>query len=288
MGLGFKILKKLSENRVKKLNVPYNKNNKIISMIGKSFYTRLKPEFIEKFGYKLYLDPEDQLMLSVNEYPLHPILKKIIHLGDSIIDVGANIGILTLFFRKLVGDEGMIYSFEPNPIVFSILEKNIKENNLINIQIENKAVSNRDGKVQFIIDSSITSSKISEKGENTIDMDCVTLDNYFLKKDIQIDFVKIDTEGFDWTVIQGMKNIIKINPKIKILIEFHTSLIKESGTTVKKFLKIIQDLNFIIYDLGGLFNKMELLNTDDLEVIANIENYSNATNLLCLPKQYVI
>ena len=119
-------------------------------------------------------------------------------------------------------------------------------------------------------------------------MDCVTLDNYFLKKDIQIDFVKIDTEGFDWTVIQGMKNIIKINPKIKILIEFHTSLIKESGTTVKKFLKIIQDLNFIIYDLGGLFNKMELLNTDDLEVIANIENYSNATNLLCLPKQYVI
>ena len=73
-----------------------------------------------------------------------------------------------------------------------------------------------------------------------------------------------------------------------MLIEFHTYLIKESGTTVKEFLKIIQDHDFVIYDLGGLFNKMELLNDDDLEVIANIENYSNASNLLCLPKQYAI
>ena len=74
MGIGIKIFKKFSEKIMNEGQV----NNKIISKTGRYIYKKIKPEFIEKFGYKLYLDPDDQLLLSINEYPIHPILKKII------------------------------------------------------------------------------------------------------------------------------------------------------------------------------------------------------------------
>lgn len=277
MGIGLKIFKKLSANRV---NSPDHENNKIVSAAGRYIYKKIKPEFIEKFGYKLYLDPDDHLMLANNEYIIHPILKKIIHDGDTVIDVGANIGVLTLFFRKLVGNKGMIYSFEPNPVAFSVLKKNINENNLANIQIEDKAVSNKNDKVSFTIDSSITNSSISKNHKDGVLLDCVSMDEYFTENKMKkIDFVKIDTEGHDLTVLEGMTKIIQLNPELKIMVEYHTELLQEAGTDPHDLLKFLHQQNFKIYDMGGLFDRLELLEDKNFEIFAKT---SNASNLLCV------
>jgi FkbM family methyltransferase len=276
MGIGLKIFKKFSEKIMNEGQV----NNKIISKTGRYIYKKIKPEFIEKFGYKLYLDPDDHLMLANNEYTIHPILKKIIHGGDTVIDIGANIGVLTLFFRKLVGNEGMIYSFEPNPVAFSILKKNINENNLTNIQIEDKAVSNKNDKVSFTIDSSITNSRIAKNHKDVTLLDCVSMDEYFTENKMKkIDFVKIDTEGYDLTVLEGMTKIIQLNPELKIMVEFHTRLLQEAGTDPHDLLKFLHQQNFKIYDMGGLFDRLELLEDKNFEIFAKT---SNASNLLCV------
>ena len=136
MGIGFEIYKKILDRIYKGGSI----NNKFVSKVGRKIHSSIKPTHIEKFGFKLFLDYHDQLMLSVKEYPIHPVLKKIIKSGDNVIDVGANIGVLTLYFRSLIGDSGKIYSFEPDPNSFCILEKNIVQNYLENVIIENKAV----------------------------------------------------------------------------------------------------------------------------------------------------
>jgi len=254
-------------------------NNKFVSKIGRKIHSSIKPTYIEKFGFKLFLDYHDQLMLSVKEYPIHPVLKKIIKSGDNVIDVGANIGVLTLYFRSLIDDSGKIYSFEPDPASFSILEKNIVQNSLENVIIENKAVSNKNGIVGFEVNKSNTAGRIKENDDQMLKVDCVTLDSYFSEKLTKIDFVKIDIEGFDWTVLEGMKDIIKLNPEIKLMVEFHSRLLNESGITPRKFLKIIEDLNFKIYDLGGLSDKFEFLEGQRLETFAKTPN---STNLLCI------
>jgi len=275
MIIKFKIYKKI-------VNLVYEwkiVNNKYVAKLGKKIHYLIKPKHIEIFGFKLFLDQYDQLMLSVKEYPIHPILKKIIKKGDNVIDVGGNIGVLTLYFRLLVGDVGKIYSFEPDPVAFTILKKNIIENFLENVIIENKAVSNKNKVIGFEVSKQITAGRIKENDDSMIKVECVSLDNYFSKKLLKIDFVKIDAEGFDWAVLEGMKNIIKSNPKIKIMVEFHSELLKSSGINPREFLKIIEEFNFKIYDIGGLFDKFEFLDTEKLEIFAKTPNSSN---LLCI------
>jgi FkbM family methyltransferase len=276
MGIGFKIYKKILDRIYEGGSI----NNKFVSKVGRKIHSSIKPTHIEKFGFKLFLDYQDQLMLSVKEYPIHPVLKKIIKSGDNVIDVGANIGVLTLYFRSLIGDSGKIYSFEPDPNSFCILEKNIVQNYLENVIIENKAVSNKNMIIGFEVNKNITGGRIKENDDQMLKVDCVTLDNYFSEKLTKIDFVKIDTEGFDWTVLEGMKDIIKSNPEIKLMVEFHSRLLKESGMIPRKFLKIIEDLNFKIYDLGGLSDKFEFLEGQRLETFA--KNPVESTNLLCI------
>ena len=283
MDFALKIFKKLSEKIMVRgqVNGPASTffGNKLISKTGRYVYKKIKPEFIEKFGYKLYLDPDDQLLLSINEYPIHPILKKIIHSGDTIMDIGAGIGILTLFFRKLVGDAGMIYSFEPNSTAFSILNKNIEENALTNIQIENKAVSDTNSKVSFILNNSITGSRISRNDKDGISVDSISIDKYSIDNKIKkINFIKIDTEGYDLMVLKGMTAIIESNPELKIMVEYHTELLQEAGIDPKDLIKFLQEQNFKIYDMGGLFDRFELIEDLYLEMFVGT---SNSSNLLC-------
>ena len=283
MGIGLKIFKKFSEKIMVRgqVNGPTSTffGNKLISKTGRYVYKKIKPKFIKKFGYKLYLDPDDQLLLSINEYPIHPILKKIIHSGDTIMDVGAGIGILTLFFRKLVGDAGMIYSFEPNSTAFSILNKNIEENALTNIQIENKAVSDINNKVSFVQKNAITASRISRNDEDGIPVDSISIDKYSIDNKIKkINFIKIDTEGYDLMVLKGMTEIIKSNPELKMMVEYHTELLQEAGIDPKDLIKFLQQQNFKIYDMGGLFDRFELVEDLYLEMFVGT---SNSTNLLC-------
>ena len=62
------------------------------------------------------------------------------------------------------------------------------------------------------------------------------------------------------------------------MVEFHSTLLNESGITPRKFLKIIEDFNFKIYDMGGLLDKFEFLDSQKLEIFAKTPNSSN---LLC-------
>jgi FkbM family methyltransferase len=79
-------------------------------------------------------------------------LKKIIKKGDTVIDVGANIGYYTLLFSKLVGKEGKIYAYEPLPENFKLLKKNIFINKYKNIVLINRALSNKEKNAKLYID----------------------------------------------------------------------------------------------------------------------------------------
>ena len=67
-----------------------------------------------------------------------------------IVDLGGNIGMSVLFFKHLY-PESTIYVFEPNKSSFKLLKKNVENNNLSNVTLFNKAVSNKKGKSSFIM-----------------------------------------------------------------------------------------------------------------------------------------
>ncbi len=118
---------------------------------------------INVFGYKLFLDEYDTngySLMKVDKNDELQIIRNIIKKGDTVIDVGANIGFFTLFFRSLVGDNGKIIAFEPEKKNFEILKKNIQVNNLRNVEIHNLALGSENKNLRMILSENVGEHRI--------------------------------------------------------------------------------------------------------------------------------
>src|SRR3990172_11374400 len=85
----------------------------------------LTPDSVVVGGHKMVLDPQDSLKLSSQGFYepfLTGLVKQHTEPGDVVLDIGGNIGYYTLVFASLVGNEGKIYAFEPEPDLFKLLE----------------------------------------------------------------------------------------------------------------------------------------------------------------------
>ena len=205
-------------------------------------------------GYKMHLDSKDSLLLSLrpNYEPEHvEFMKKNIKKGDIAIDIGANIGYYTILLSKLVGENGKVFAFEPDPNNFKVLKENIKLNNLKNVIIENKAVSNKNGKIHLYF-SKINSgdSRVYKTLEDRekVEVNCITLDNYFKNTKIRPSFIKIDTQGYEPAIFEGMNKLIK-NKNIIITAEFFPEGLKSAGFNPLHFLESLKNNGFELFDL---------------------------------------
>ena len=143
---------------------------------------------------------------------------------DSVfIDIGANFGLYSLIASQHISEEGTIISFEPFPENYKSLCTNLSLNNLRRIKAENKAVGSQTGTLKLYYNSKennlgmVSSIKTQNSDFVTVNMTCL---DYYLKKESlkKITFVKIDVEGFEYDVLQGMKQTLQQYSPI-ILIE---------------------------------------------------------------------
>jgi len=127
----------------------------------------------------------------------------------TIFDIGANIGNHTLFFASNSPD-AEIYSFEPMPVNYKLLETNIYNNQLGNrVYLYNKAVGSKIDKLRMKINhkNNYGTAKITdETGSDLVTVEVVKIDDLDLPVP---DFVKIDTEGYEIQVLEGMKETLK-------------------------------------------------------------------------------
>ena len=245
----------------------------------------LKSNFAEVQGHKMFLGSKDSLRLSINgiyEEVETDFVKKVIQKGNIVIDVGANIGYYTLIFARLVGNEGKVFAFEPEPSNFNILNRNLQLNGYKNVIVEQKAISDNNGKIRLYISELTTGmhrtypSKYCSKA--FVDVDLIKLDDYFSKISLidKINFIKIDVEGAEFGVLKGISNILKKSKDIKILIEFVPDSIIEYGSKPEDTIKLIKDLDFTIFAVD-----------DQNKTIKKVKNYQeilhlfpNGTNLI--------
>ncbi|MDE2590834.1 MAG: FkbM family methyltransferase, partial [Patescibacteria group bacterium] len=243
-------------------------------------------------GFGLYLDPLDQVLskaialTGIWEPDEKKFFKSIISSGMTIVDVGANIGYFTMLFSKLVGPNGKVVAFEPNPRSYSFLEKNVKSNSLQNIIAVKKAVSDHSGVTKLFLsknnstDNRIFDSQIYETDNNReiVDVQVTTLDEHV--KDMKVDILKIDVQGAEMTVINGALQTIKNNPNLQIIVEFWPAGLSSNGTKPLQFLKKLDNLGFYTYDLNG---SQPLQKT--MTELCNEYTDKSFTNLYCIHKQ---
>ena len=160
-------------------------------------------------------------------------LFKIIKKGMTIYDIGGSVGIYTIPFANKVGSDGKVFVFEPTQKGCSSIESNLKLNNLQNVTIYPYAVSDINSTSSFYIrpdkethslfEKTVAPSKIAAHKE--IKVKTFTID-YLIEKKLTSppNIIKIDTEGAEIKILDGMTKII--NSLEYILIEIHKPALK--------------------------------------------------------------
>lgn len=126
-----------------------------------------------------------------------------------IYDLGANIGLYSLVFAA--NRRRVVHAFEPFDEALMGLRRNIEINRLSNIHVHPIVLTDHRGTCRFTIDSKLaTTSHISAPGEEGRDFECSDLDSYIEKKKLAPpDLLKLDIEGSEQLVFNGMQNVLR-------------------------------------------------------------------------------
>ena len=185
------------------------------------------------FGYKNYIDKgfATRFMVKYNFpadcYPILCFLNKYVNKANVTFDVGANRGLVSVFFAKKYA---YVHSFEPSHEVSQIAKKNIMLNGIKNIKWNELGVADTNNSLEYYdygVESSGHNSFIYQRGDK-IDkhvLNVVTLEDYCKKENIKkIDILKIDVEGFESKVVKGLGHMLDDGLVGMVIFEISPSL----------------------------------------------------------------
>ncbi|MCJ7805543.1 FkbM family methyltransferase [Patescibacteria group bacterium] len=180
-----------------------------------------------------------------NEREEIEFIKKVIKPGMIVLDIGANIGFFTLILSDLVGRKGKVYAFEPEKNNF----RNLKRlcGRLKNVKLNNLAVGKKNGTINLYVSNTLNVDHLTyNNGEKRkiVPTRVIAIDKYF--DGHQIDFIKIDTQGFEYEVLLGMAKILKGTKKLILLSEFSFFYLRRAGASARNFLKLLKSSGFKI------------------------------------------
>jgi len=135
------------------------------------------------------------------------VLERELKEGMTLLDLGANIGYYAIMESRLIGESGFIYALEPAPSNVNLLKNNIKLNNIDNmIEVHQMGGSNKTGieKLFFSAKSNLHSF-VADKNSSgeMVDVPTTTIPD-FCKGKRKIDFIRMDIEGYEVEVLEGL------------------------------------------------------------------------------------
>jgi FkbM family methyltransferase len=140
--------------------------------------------------------------------------------GDVVVDCGAYIGVFTMYAAKIIGEQGKVIAFEPDPVNYERLSKNLEMNNIHNVILLNKATWSSSGKMKFdsrglgvstlFVDKSKSPIiRNAEEAKSVIEVPIVTLDEELGSLGVKkVDFIKMDIEGAEIETVKGARKTL--------------------------------------------------------------------------------
>jgi FkbM family methyltransferase len=201
-------------------------------------------------GEYIYIFPNDYIGRMVTFFgDLDPsvtdfILKNVAK-GDVVIDVGANLGVITLPAATKVAPPGKVISIEPNENVSKALEMSVRKNNFSNVEIIQKGLSDYSGEARLSVPSnSYGQAKLSSDGCQTCEV--MQLDDLSIYPHRFVRILKIDVEGHESRVLKGGRKFIK-NSMVDIII-FESHKIKDEFSQ-REEVALLKELGYKIFEL---------------------------------------
>ena len=205
-------------------------------------------------GGRIYLDITESSMMfqrAIGRYEVekHKALETFLKPGNTFIDVGANKGDFSLLAAKLIGTDGRVLAFEPEPTNCKWIIKSIIKNGYKNITLYDIALSDQNGQVELFLGEKsgwhtiVKGQKCHDGG--VINVRARTLDSVLEDVDFndQIDVMKIDVEGAELQVLKGASDILIQSNNLIILIDIHPTL----GVNPKEICEFLESKGFSIF-----------------------------------------
>jgi FkbM family methyltransferase len=223
--------------------------------------------------YKMYVDTRDigivpHLILDgFWESWITKWIATVINPGDICVDLGANFGYYSLLLSDLSGKTGKTIAVEPNPYICELLKKTAIINEWSFDVIEG-AVSNKNGQAILTVENmylgggTIMSLDENLPDRSRLNVATYTLDFLVSEKNLEkIDFIKMDCEGFEPFVLEGMNETIKKNPQLKIVMEYSPYSYNDPANFITK---ILSRFNVFMINGDSCINQLTIDDFDQL------------------------
>jgi FkbM family methyltransferase len=197
-------------------------------------------------------------------------IQAFLQLGDTYIDVGANIGVTAIPGAIAVGDSGKVIAFEPHPRTVKYLRENISLNKFNNIEVQNCALGDVRGTTYFTNKSSDDMNKVVNTDESNIQVAISLLDSFTEQYD-RISLLKVDAEGYEKFVLAGAVQSMEKVECIYFEVDEHN--FSNFGYSSQDLLRQVIDSGFSIWRRNG--QKQELVPIEINSYIPPMTGYEN-------------
>ncbi|NEJ22537.1 FkbM family methyltransferase [Rhizobium leguminosarum] len=218
-------------------------------------------DWLYRYCYPIY-HPLYSLWKVVSERRERRLMRDMISPAMIVVDVGANIGIYTRMFSSLTGTAGHVHAFEPAPANFEKLETTV--NGLSNVSLRHAAVGAGSGTIKLYVSNELNVDHRtfdSGDGRASIDVPLVKLDDYFSPGQ-RVDFIKIDVQGYELSVLQGAERVLRENHDIRIFMEFWPYGLSKAFVDPSELTQFLEMLNFEFHNIadppGAVFDYRRL------------------------------
>ncbi len=234
---------------------------------GDSIYVRTPDRLIAVLLWKYSLDSS----LEIETY------RSRIRPGMTVLDVGANIGFLTLLFSKLAGGTGRVTAFEPDPENFRLLSRNVAANGRANVTCLHKAAASATGTLKlYFSEEHRGDHRIFDSGDGRkyVEVPAAAIDDV-LGPGGRVDFIKMDIQGAEYLALLGMEKTIKNSRGLVMLCEFSPDLLKKCGSDPEALLQKFHEYGFSLNYLDEASHSVKSASPAELLALCPGEKYLN-------------
>jgi FkbM family methyltransferase len=200
------------------------------------------------------------------------VITRLLHPGDTFIDVGANIGLLTLPAARCVGRRGMVIAIEPVPRLANLLRRSLALNGVAaRVRVEQCAAGDVFGSARMHVGTILGHSSLLPLNDvrQVIEVPVRRVDA-IVAPGSKVTLVKIDVEGYEIAVWRGMQRVRSDNPNVAVIVEFGPTHLARAHAEISTWLDTFRQEDFVIYEIDELTGVCRPLREEGLENVVSM------------------
>ncbi|WP_165250229.1 FkbM family methyltransferase [Paludisphaera soli] len=198
------------------------------------------------------------------------LLRSVLDEGDCLVDVGANVGVVSFQCLDRVGPGGRVVAVEPQPGCASMLRESIRLNELANVEVHELALSDHPGEGSLHVPdgSNLGMTTLEGRGEGAIRVRLTTGEAFLDSLEVAGDYViKIDVEGHEGKVLRGMLGYLRRRPPKAVVFESNSYLYGGTSFFDEPCFDLLSGLGMRLFEIRKSLLKIRLneLTSSDAE-----------------------